>query len=752
MSYNKKVWKSGDRITKEALNNMENGIEAAHQNSGGSGTSYDDTAIKTDINTIKTDLGTEELTTTAKNIKGAVNEVAAQYKDIAKKTIIEDNKLYLIKEDGTKIDEGTVLSTSSGTANIVTKNSNVKNIGEIFKKPNDYTAWPLGNVQYDKIKNKICMVIPSKGQHTSGQTKLYFCNIDLNTYEVSELSLLAEDETYGCTSQSFCILNDSTYMCIVRVHEVNNIDTIVDTRKYISTDYGETWTNNGDLGMIDGTKFMTISGLWKSVTCMIQLSNNRLIASVNNRIIYSDNSGTTWTLLENNPSGVGEIFLLELSNGKVLAIGRKIGVSPGATKGPAMISTSTDYGSTWTDFSASTTILDQTANPSFGVYYEDERLVELFYCSRYSDGIHNGFIYSQIATENDAINDKFGTANIIGYSKQPETGNNGINFGYMAGAKDFENNVHLFYYDSDDTGVNWNYMKSSRTQVTFPISDNTQSIIGMWSSNKINDRIKALLLPLQTKLNELIISSGGTIDKPEYGNMYITNDLVVYFDFMDKSTINTSNKTITDKKNKIVGKFVKDPDNPNIPIDTDITIYEHWVDNNVVVSDNLQSLITNYVSMFTIEFIGYVDSNVVATGQKVALQVPKSYYYVDRFSDCNFVNSVSGLIINKDKSEGKSFKYFASRNAALSEGSIFQAVAVFNSDGTINLYRNGIPDDGHYGSTPSDFKQWDTSAFSKGLNIANKKRALRIYNRCLTAEEIANNYKFEQTKFKSEIN
>lgn len=83
MSYNKKVWKSGDRITKEALNNMENGIEAAHQNSGGSGTSYDDTEIKTDINTIKTDLGTEELTTTAKDVKGAVNEVAAQYKDIA---------------------------------------------------------------------------------------------------------------------------------------------------------------------------------------------------------------------------------------------------------------------------------------------------------------------------------------------------------------------------------------------------------------------------------------------------------------------------------------------------------------------------------------------------------------------------------------------------------------------------------------------------------------------------------------------
>ena len=170
MSYNKKVWKSGDRITKEALNNMENGIEAAHQNSGGTGsaaivdnlnsdsstsalsakqgkalnnkiptksiveggklylakedgtkldsgtelpaggtgTSYDDTEIKTDINTIKTDLGTEELTTTAKNVKGAVNEVNSQCKDIANYSLVKhtDGKVYIKKQDGTLVGTG----------------------------------------------------------------------------------------------------------------------------------------------------------------------------------------------------------------------------------------------------------------------------------------------------------------------------------------------------------------------------------------------------------------------------------------------------------------------------------------------------------------------------------------------------------------------------------------------------------------------------------------------------------------------
>ena len=44
MYYNKNTWANGDLITKEKLNNMENGIESAHQNF--------DTVIKNDIKTI----------------------------------------------------------------------------------------------------------------------------------------------------------------------------------------------------------------------------------------------------------------------------------------------------------------------------------------------------------------------------------------------------------------------------------------------------------------------------------------------------------------------------------------------------------------------------------------------------------------------------------------------------------------------------------------------------------------------------
>lgn len=54
---------------------------------------YNDTTIKKDIQTINTQLG-----------------------DIAKKTIVEGNRIYLAKADGTKLDEGTDLPTSSGSS------------------------------------------------------------------------------------------------------------------------------------------------------------------------------------------------------------------------------------------------------------------------------------------------------------------------------------------------------------------------------------------------------------------------------------------------------------------------------------------------------------------------------------------------------------------------------------------------------------------------------------------------------------
>lgn len=72
---------------------------------------YNDTTIKKDIQTINTQLG-----------------------DTAKKTIVENGKLYLVREDGTKVDAGTDLPTSSGssTADSIT----IKDTGNNFTATN----------------------------------------------------------------------------------------------------------------------------------------------------------------------------------------------------------------------------------------------------------------------------------------------------------------------------------------------------------------------------------------------------------------------------------------------------------------------------------------------------------------------------------------------------------------------------------------------------------------------------------------
>ena len=94
LSYNKKIWANGDLITKEGMNNIEYGIYDAHDkinaiNNKVEENTTDTNTAKQDISDIKLQIGTEELTTTSKKIKGAINDLSSQIKDIANNQIPE---------------------------------------------------------------------------------------------------------------------------------------------------------------------------------------------------------------------------------------------------------------------------------------------------------------------------------------------------------------------------------------------------------------------------------------------------------------------------------------------------------------------------------------------------------------------------------------------------------------------------------------------------------------------------------------
>ena len=54
------------------------------------------------------------------------SKIDSQFKDVANKTIIEDNKLYLVKSDGTKVDNGTILPEIGDSKNTIEKYNNIK--------------------------------------------------------------------------------------------------------------------------------------------------------------------------------------------------------------------------------------------------------------------------------------------------------------------------------------------------------------------------------------------------------------------------------------------------------------------------------------------------------------------------------------------------------------------------------------------------------------------------------------------------
>ena len=205
--------------------------------------------------------GLDKVKTDINNIKGEVNELNTQYKDIANKTIIEGNKIYLAKADGTKLDEGTDLPIQEVDLSSYVKKENGKSLITDTER-NKLTD--LENYDDTSIKNdiqvqksRIDSFTSLKEGSTTGDAELVDARVgeDGITYDNLGDSIRSQLLNLSEGKQSMFIAQTSK--CDnVYINIVNGMET--SSNSWMSTDYVDI-SNVSKIGYIE--QFETSAGL-----------------------------------------------------------------------------------------------------------------------------------------------------------------------------------------------------------------------------------------------------------------------------------------------------------------------------------------------------------------------------------------------------------------------------------------------------------------------------------------------------------
>lgn len=690
------------------------------------------------------------------------SKIDSQLKDIANKTIVEDNKLYLVKADGTKIDNGTELPINRGSSIITNKFYKTESIGQLYDQPgeNNYIAWCPGDLRYDKNLDKYIMLAYCCDKHVNTTIQeVYQIVINPYTYETSKpvkIKILDIDGKtditpvkFGCCS--YIILNDGTYLMI------NQIDNVC--YKFMSTDNGLTWVKQN-----------TVTGYSGAPWGMYELSNGRIIISddmANVGLWYSDDKGDTWANVK--PSGTpgnynAEGCILELGNNKLMCIARKNmtgsgGYAPnnnnysGASE-HAIISYSNDNGTTWTAWQESNSIDNMNASCCTGIAHDN--IVEIFACSRWyiSQNYENtdhantgkcGAITHYTATIENALNDNFTNKGIVVYSKA--VGNDSSqDFHSPCLSKDKNDNILLVYFDRIGNGVeektNHYFIRGTLDTFDYSIKDGLNSNIFTYSSNYINKLLSVQKTQLITLINQAV-NGGGTVvdpDNPDVPVFYVKDNLVCNFNFLDESKMNKTNMTVTDTVNKIVGTFTTSSDG-NTLVTTFPTVNKNYMENSFFKLEKniLNTYITDINYEYSIELGIYFES-------KSDLNSTLSYmtYLVDG-NGADSVRIYSNLIgiMYDTNSTQKSYKGISCGNLFSADNpGFYHIVITYSNTGIVNAYSNGSLIKTY---NVENFKNWYNGNIQNASWFIQPKRFMRIYKKVLTQDEVLNNYKYEKS-------
>lgn len=342
MAYKKKVWKTGDIMKQEDINNIENGIYEAHQELKNLH-NYDDTEIKNII-------GSGTLSTLAKDLKGAINEVF-QYASNGKTLIAQaitgkgvatsntdtfqtmatnislisgkvtgkiltlDNKKYTLSED----DNGNITATIIKFS-ITNKLTNVSNSNSAIQVDygNSYSATITANSGYEINSLSITM-------GGVDITSTAFNNNEINISKVTGDLIISISAT-----ETLTISNISNITQPAQTEFYIEYNTNVEVVKHeVSWDGGNTFYDKTSDVVVNGTNYkfkhdnQGSAGTYSMAIRVTTASGTTKTSNVFT-ITLVDNSGLTFTQYKKLDNGV----ITDTTDGKYYSTVDKIAVTP----------------------------------------------------------------------------------------------------------------------------------------------------------------------------------------------------------------------------------------------------------------------------------------------------------------------------------------------------------------------------------------------------------------------------------------
>lgn len=342
MAYKKKVWKTGDIMKQEDINNIENGIYEAHQELQNLH-NYDDTEIKNII-------GSGTLSTTAQDLKGAINEVFQSASNgktliaqaitgkgvttsntdtfqrmatnislisgkITGKILTLDNKKYTLSEDNNGNITATIIKFS-----ITNKLTNVSNSNSAIQVDygNSYSATITANSGYEINSLSITM-------GGVDITSTAFNNNEINISKVTGDLIISISAT-----ETLTISNISNITQPAQTEFYIEYNTNVEVVKHeVSWDGGNTFYDKTSDVVVNGTNYkfkhdnQGSAGTYSMAIRVTTASGTTKTSNVFT-VTLVDNSGLTFTQYKKLDNGV----ITDTTDGKYYSTVDKIAVTP----------------------------------------------------------------------------------------------------------------------------------------------------------------------------------------------------------------------------------------------------------------------------------------------------------------------------------------------------------------------------------------------------------------------------------------